>query len=104
MYFKDESESGHSSIKISLNSEQWVKITTVFNADKEQLNTCIWLYQGKEIEGAIAKAMFILEPLQDDLYMMAYGGAGDAVFDSFGTYRECLERAFATFKNSAQVL
>ena len=104
MYFKDTSESGHSSIQISLDSEHWIKITTVFNEHKEQLNTCVFLYEGEKTEGAIAKSMFILEPLQNDLYMLAYGGIGEAVFDSFGTYRECLEKAIATFKNSAQVL
>ena len=104
MYFKDSSKPGNSSVQISLNKEHWVKIITVFNEDKEQLNTFVYLYESEKMEGASAKAIFTLEPLQDGLYMMAYGGIGDAVFDSFGTYRECLEKAFATFKNTAQVL
>ena len=104
MYFKDTSNPGNSSVKVSLDSEHWVKISTLVDADKQECKTCVWLYQGEESEGASSKAMFTIEPLQDDLYLMAFGGAGDAVFDSFGTYRECLERAFATFKNSAQVL
>ena len=104
MYFKDDSKPGNSSVWISLNSEWWVKITTAFSEDKELLNIFIYLYKGEKKEGAIAKSMFTLEPLQGNLYMLAYGLAGEAVFDSFGTYRECLEKAFASFKNTAQVL
>ena len=99
MIDRETKESGLDSIKVSISESHYVHIAMTKELNSKKEKTCVWLREGDPYENPCAVSMFVINQLKNDLYLMAYGGAGDAVFDSFGTYRECLERAIATFKN-----
>lgn len=92
-------------IKVTIVKDYWAKISRLKSQENSSSHYCVWLRKGnawdESEEGSEAVAMFIIEPINTDLWMLVSGGSGDGELEALGTLRECFERVFVTFKSLA---